>query len=170
MLRPLWQWLSAVYLCHHSWRTRSHPQSFSRRSSCDWCKRVWSSVQQSGEVEVVLLQRRLYDLTDYPPLAAIFPNSLHLLPMSLCQHCSPADNRAWIKGDITLKRWLSPNVRNCVCVCEMDVIYVCVQDWLDSEGGGESGARIREPCESWVGADTTPPHQGLNLLRDQTHL
>lgn len=30
--------------------------------------------------------------------------------------------------------------------------------------------RIREPSESWLGADTTPPHQGLNLLRDQTHL
>lgn len=105
--------------------------------------------------------------TPTPPLS---PNSLHLLPISLWQHCSPEDNRAWISGDITLKRWLSPSVRKgeywgvCARPC------VCVQNWLDVEGGGERQARIREPSESWLGADTTPPHQGLNLLRDQTHL
>lgn len=57
-----------------------------------------------------------------------------------------------------------------VCVSDGCERYVCVQDWLDDEGGGEREARIREPSESWLGADTTPPHQGLNLLRDQTHL
>ena len=61
-----------------------------------------------------------------------------------------------------------------VCVCESEwdgcEPFVCVWDWLDDEGSGESEARIREPSESWLGADTTPPHQGLNLLRDQTHL
>lgn len=61
-----------------------------------------------------------------------------------------------------------------VCVWESEwdgcELFVCVWDWLDDEGSGESEARIREPSESWLGADTTPPHQGLNLLRDQTHL
>lgn len=38
--------------------------------------------------------------------------------------------------------------------------FVCVRDWLDDEGSGEREARIREPSESWLGADTTPPHQG----------
>lgn len=61
-------------------------------------------------------------------------------------------------------------VRAWVCVSDGCECYVCVQDWLDSEGGGEREARIRESSESWLGADTTPPHQGLNLLRDQTHL
>lgn len=55
-------------------------------------------------------------------------------------------------------------------VCARACVCVCVQNWLDVEGGGEREARIREPSESWLGADTTPPHQGLNLLRDQTHL
>ena len=123
-----------------------------------------------------------------PPLLSTSPNLLHLLPISLWQHCSPADNQAWISSDITLKRWLSPSLRKgeylgvcvCVCVCVRWVwvlcervcvcVCVCVQDWLDDEGGGEREARIREPSESWLGADTTPPHQGLNLLRDQTHL
>lgn len=58
----------------------------------------------------------------------------------------------------------------CVRVRWVWALCVCVQDWLDDEGGCEREARIREPSESWLGADTTPPHQGLNLLRDQTHL
>lgn len=105
-----------------------------------------------------------------PSSLPLSPNSLHLLSISLWQHCSPEDNWAWISGDITLKRWLSPSVRKgeywgvCARLC------VCVQNWLDIEGGGEREVRIREPSESWLGADTTPPHQGLNLLRDQTHL
>lgn len=97
------------------------------------------------------------------------------LPTSLCQHCSPAeDNHAWISSDITQKSRLSPSVRKGeylgVCVSDGCERYMCVRDWLDSEGGSERKARIREPSESWLGADTTPPHQGLNLLRDQTHL
>lgn len=125
-------------------------------------------------MEVVVLERRLYDVPDYPPPPPPPQIHSHLLPTSLWQHCSPADNRAWISSDITLKRWLSPSVRkgeySGVCVSDGCERYVCVQDWLDDEGGGEREARIREPSESWLGADTTPPHQGLNLLRDQTHL
>lgn len=85
-------------------------------------------------MEVVVLERRLYDVPDYPPPPSTSPNSLHLLPISLCQHCSPADNQVWINSDITLKRWLSPNVRKGerlgvgVCVSDGCKRYVCVQD------------------------------------------
>lgn len=80
-------------------------------------------------MEVLVLERRLYDVPAlHPPSNS--PNSLHLLPISLWQHCSPADNQAWISSDITLKRWLSPSVRKGeylgVCACQMGVSVVCV--------------------------------------------
>lgn len=81
-------------------------------------------------MEVEVLERRLHDVPDYPPphhsspFFSTSPNSLHLLPTSLCQRCSPADNQAWISSDITLKRWLSPSVRKGeyfgVCVRVLD--------------------------------------------------
>lgn len=126
-----------------------------------------------GGVEAVVLERRLYDVPDYPPPPAIFPKALLLLPTSLCQHCSPADNQAWIRSDITLKRRLSPSVRKrgYLGVCVSDGSYVCVFKTDQTVRVVVRGKRgLGEPSESWLGADTTPPHQGLNLLRDQTHL
>lgn len=83
-------------------------------------------------MKVVVLERRIYDVLVCPPSQppSAPPNSLHLLPSSLCQHCSPADNQAWISSDITLKRWLSPRVWGRVSVwvrvCQMGVSVMCV--------------------------------------------
>lgn len=117
------------------------------------------------------LWRAWLPLTPHHPPPQIHPISS---PHPSCQHCTPVDNQAWISSDITLKRWLSPSMRKGeyfgLCVSDGCECYVCVQVWLDGEGGGERDGRIREPSESWLGADTTPPHQGLNLLKDQSHL
>lgn len=134
-----------------------------------------------GQMEVVVLERRLYDVPDYPPSAPT-PSctpQIHSIS-SLYPSGSTAAQRITKRGLAVTSHWRDGwarvwgRVSTWVCVCVRWVwvlcVCVCVQDWLDIEGGGEREARIREPSESWLGADTTPPHQGLNLLRDQTHL
>ena len=140
-------------------------------------------------MEVVVLEKRLYDVPDYPPfspppqiysISSPYPSGstaaqrITKRGLAVTSHWRDGWARVWGR----VSTWVCVCV--CVCVCQMGVsvvwacvcvcVCVCVQDWLDDEGGGEREARIREPSESWLGADTTPPHQGLNLLRDQTHL
>lgn len=128
---------------------------------------VWGNENRSLREETLWRAR----LTPPPPASTSSPRKF--TPIS-SQHPSAiaAARRITELGlAVTSHRregWAPPREEGWVLlVCER---YVYVQRWLDGEGGGERKTRISEPSERWLGADTTPPRQGLNILRDQTHL